>query len=85
MIDMTKRLDPSDTMQIFLEAVRLRMDALEIRQVDLCDRLGMKSAQLSPLLNGKRGNCSTSQMDRISKALGTTTVDLLSEYSRAAA
>lgn len=82
---MAKYLDPSDTMQIFIDAVRSRMVEMEVRQVDLSKRTGIAKTTLSAFFSGKTGNCSTATMDRISAALGTTTIELLAQYAKVAA
>lgn len=68
---------PSDSMQVFIVAVKAKLDELNISQNELARRSSMQSTHVSKLLRGQLGNCTLSKCDAIASALGTTTIDLL--------
>lgn len=73
---------PSDTMAIFIQAVRNRLRKLRVSQNELARRMGKEQTDLSKLLRGVRGNCSLETCDQIAHALGTTTLELLQNADR---
>ena len=66
----------SDTVAVFVAAVRDRMDTLGISGSELARRAGVSQPRISELLNGgKSPNLTT--VGRIADALDTTASDLL--------
>lgn len=65
-------------MQVFIVAVKAKLDELNLSQSELARRANMDQSSCSKLLRGQMGNCTLSKCDEIALALGTTTIDLLS-------
>ncbi len=75
---MSNSIEASTTMVRFVDAVKARMQRDGITQVDLANRLGVKSPTINAVLKLKAGNLSFRTADEIATALGTTTADLIS-------
>ncbi len=74
---MATTLAPSQSMELFIRAVRDRMTERRITGVSLSAKARISRAGLSELLNGRGGSCSLATADAIASALETTTIDLL--------
>lgn len=68
---------PSDSMQVFIVAVKAKLEELDVSQSELARRINSQPIEVSKLLRGLAGNCTLSRCDAIANALGTTTADLL--------
>jgi transcriptional regulator with XRE-family HTH domain len=78
--DVANYLAPADTMEAFVEAVKAKMIRDGVTQVELAKRLGIRQPTLSGKLSLARGNMSFATADEIAKALGTTTLELLTSH-----
>jgi transcriptional regulator with XRE-family HTH domain len=82
MSDVATYLEPADTMEAFLDAVKAKMKREGITKVELAKRLGIHETAIGKRLNGKAGNCTFQTADEIATALGTTTIELLTSVVR---
>lgn len=82
MSDMAISLQPTQTMDVFIDAVKARMDEKGITQIELAKRLGVSKATVNQRLLKNAGNCSFKTADEMAAALGTTTIELLKSHGQ---
>ncbi len=74
---MSNYLAASDTMTVFVDAVKKKMASEGITQAALAERIGVSRPVVARFLTKRGGNCSFQTADKIASALDTTTLDLL--------
>lgn len=75
-------LAPSETMLVFIDAVRAKMEADGVSYSELARRTGIAQPKIHITLNGKCGSCTLATADKIAAGLGSTTLDLLNSVKK---